>query len=187
MLRLGSSSKRVEKQSKTDLINTFRKLWEQHVMWTRAFIISTAANLEDLQSVTRRLLKNAADMAEQFRVFYGRQRAVRLEELLGDHFLIAARLINNEKAGNTRAAEEERQLWLKNADGIIAFLEQINPYWTKDRWQDLFYSHLEMTENEAVLRLQGKFESDIAQFDLIEEEALKMADLMAEGIDRQFG
>ena len=38
------------------LMNRLRQLWGQHVYWTRFFIISTADQLEDLQTVTDRLL-----------------------------------------------------------------------------------------------------------------------------------
>lgn len=46
----------------------------------------------------------------------------------------------------------------------------------------MLYSHLEMTEKEAVLRLQGKYLADMEIFESIEEEALKMADYMFCGI-----
>lgn len=36
------------------LMNRIRQLWEQHVYWTRFFIISTAADLGDLEPVTNR-------------------------------------------------------------------------------------------------------------------------------------
>ena len=46
----------------------------------------------------------------------------------------------------------------------------------------MLYSHLEMTENEATLRLQWNYSADIEVFDDIENEALKMADYMICGI-----
>lgn len=45
------------------LMQRLRQLWEQHVYWTRFFIISTAAGLADLAPVTERLLQNPKDFA----------------------------------------------------------------------------------------------------------------------------
>lgn len=45
------------------LMQRLRQLWEQHVCWTRFFIISTAAGLADLSPVTDRLLQNPKDFA----------------------------------------------------------------------------------------------------------------------------
>ena len=50
----------------------------------------------------------------------------------------------------------------------------------------MMYSHLEMTEKEATLRLNGKYTADINIFDDIENEAFNMADYMFCGISRQF-
>ena len=49
----------------------------------------------------------------------------------------------------------------------------------------MLYSHLEMTEKEAVLRLGGNYLADIKIFHEIEKEALKMADYMFCGILKQ--
>ena len=48
-------------RNKNMISKTLRKLWEQHVMWTRSFIISTASDLNDLELVTNRLLQNPTD------------------------------------------------------------------------------------------------------------------------------
>ena len=42
----------------------------------------------------------------------------------------------------------------------------------------MLYRHLEMTEKEATLRLQGKYQADIHMFDEIEQEAFEIADYM---------
>ena len=49
--------------NRKEIINKMRKLWSQHVYWTRFFIISTAEELPDLKYVTNRLLENPGDFA----------------------------------------------------------------------------------------------------------------------------
>jgi len=168
------------------LSKQLRKLWEQHVYWTRFFIISTAADLGDLKPVTNRLLRNPMDFAQLLAPFYGDSIAEEFEMLFTQHLLIAADLVNAAKNQDKDKADQSRRAWYQNADEIAVFLSEINPYWSNDVWRDLLHSHLEMTEMEAVLRLSGKYEKDIKIFDEIEEEALKMADYMTYGISRQF-
>lgn len=169
-----------------NLTNTFRKLWEQHVMWTRSFIISTAANLGDLQFVTQRLMRNPTDFANELQKYYGAKNAAKFKDLLTEHLAIAGQLVNQAKAGNAAAAEISRKKWYQNADEIAAFLSSINPYWSKQAWQTMLYKHLKLTENEAVSRLNSQYAFDIALYDEIEAQALEMADMMTEGITRQF-
>ncbi len=170
-----------------NLMNTFRKLWEQHIMWTRSFIISIASNLGDLTMVTNRLLQNPSDFENVLRPFYGRENAAKFQSLFQEHLLIAAKLVNDAKAGNTAEVKEDEIKWYENADQIAAFMASINPYWSEQEWRALLYDHLKMTENEAVERLNGQYEADILIYDSIEEQALKMADLMSTGIIKQFG
>jgi len=169
------------------LTNLFRKLWEQHVTWTRSFIISTAADLGDLQPVTQRLLRNPGDFANALQQYYGAQNAERISQLLTEHLTIAAQLVNAAKQGDAGGVETYRDQWYENADEIAAFLAAINPYWNEEMWRNMLYDHLQMTEDEAVDRLNGQYASDIALYDEIEEQGLNMADAMTEGIIRQFG
>ena len=79
-------------------------------------------------------------------------------------------------------ADIARKKWYKNADEIAGFLHCVNHCWSEEKWKDMMYSHLEMTEKEATLRLNGKYTADINIFDDIENEAFKMADYMFCGI-----
>ncbi|MEL7608484.1 MAG: acetylglutamate kinase [Bacillota bacterium] len=163
-----------------------RRLWNEHVLWTRFFIVSTAFNSPDLQFVTQRLLQNPKDFAEELQPFYGKKKATQFEQLLADHLLIAAQLVNAAKAGDTAEAEKQRKKWYANGEEIADFLGSINPFWSARTWKTLFFDHLRMTEDEAVFILTGQFEKSIEEYDHIQAEALKMADVMTCGIIRQF-
>ena len=161
---------------------TKRQLWEQHVYWTRFFIISTAADLGDLDAVTQRLLRNPKDFAKVLAEFYGAMPAMEFEELLTQHLMIGGQLVNAAREHDNVKADELRGEWYQNADEIAAFLAYLNPYWDQKTWQTMLYDHLSMTEQEAALRLQGDYAQDIQVFDKIEEETLAMADYMFQGI-----
>ena len=52
-----------------------RKLWEDHVTWTRLFIVSFVDDLPDLCATTRRLLQSQVDINTAIEPFYGSQRS----------------------------------------------------------------------------------------------------------------
>ena len=166
------------------LMNRIRQLCSQHVYWTRFFIISTAADLPDLEPVTKRLLKNPKDFAKLLTPIYSVRVASRFDELFTAHLLIAADLVGAAKKGEVEKVNYSRELWYKNADEIACFLHSVNRYWDEAKLKEMLYSHLEMTEREATLRLQGSYSADITVFDEIENEALKMADYMFCGINK---
>ena len=149
-----------------EIINIMRKLWSQHVYWTRFFIISTAEKV--------------------LKLFYGEKKADEFKKLLTEHLQIAGDLVNADKNMNTSKADDLRKKWYANADNIAEFLAVINPYWCEQKWRDMMYSHLNMTEKEAGLRLKKEYPKDIEIFESIEKEALEMGDYMACGIVKQF-
>lgn len=169
-----------------NLSNLLRKLWEQHVMWTRSFVISAAHDLKDIEFVTKRLLENPTDFAQVFRQYYGDEIAKQFEELLKEHILIAADIVKATKANESKEIEELLEKWYHNADQIAEFLSKINPYWDEEEWRFMLSSHLVLLEKEIMNRISGNYEEDVAIYDIIEDQALEMADLMAAGIIQQF-
>lgn len=169
-----------------NLMNEFRKLWEEHVIWTRLFIISMLAGLPDLDAATKRLLRNPSDFAKTLEIFYGKQKAEQFKNLLEEHLKIAASIVENAKGGNDKAVEQYMRLWYANADRIAAFLSSINPYWSEEEWKRLLHDHLRMTADEVTARLKGEYTKDSVIFDMIQEQALEMGDNMTAGMIRQF-
>ena len=169
-----------------NLRNQMRMLWEQHVYWTRMTIISIAADLPDLDLTTQRLLRSATDFEMAFKPFYGEEIARAFGALIKEHLVIAAQLVKAAKAGDNQAASDAEKRWYANADQIVYFLNRINPFWSVDEMRSLWYEHLALTKSEAVARLHKEYAKDIAIFDQIEQEALMMADVLSDGIIRQF-
>jgi hypothetical protein len=62
--------------------DAMRKLWVDHVTWTRLFIISAVGDLPDKAVTTQRLLQNQTDIGNAVAEFYGRQAGDKLTALL---------------------------------------------------------------------------------------------------------
>jgi len=164
-----------------------RKLWEDHIVWTRGFIISTAHSLPDAGPTTQRLLANQVDIGNAFRRFYGDAIADQLTQLLTDHILIAAQLVTAAKAGDGDAVATASARWTANADDIARLWSTINPRsWPFDEMQEHMRTHLALTLDEAVLRLGGNFAGDVAKYDEVHAAILDMADMLSTGIIQQF-
>ena len=169
-----------------ELVNYFRMLWEQHITWTRMAIVAIINNLPDKDLILQRLLRNPVDFANALRTFYGDKAAQTFEELLTEHLTIAAELVQAAKAGNTNAAAEAEQRWFENASQIAEFLGTLNPYWSVEDWNAMMNEHLELLKDNVTDLLARNYQESINGYDDIEAQALEMADMMAEGIARQF-
>jgi hypothetical protein len=83
------------------LRDAMRKLWEDHITWTRLFIVSAAADLPDKETVTERLVQNQVDIGNAIKPYYGNAAGEKLASLLKEHITTAAELVGAAKAGNT--------------------------------------------------------------------------------------
>lgn len=106
--------------------------------------------------------------------------------MLTSHLVIAAQLVKAAKAGDNKAAADAEKQWYANADEIANFLGSINPYWSQEDWKMMMHQHLVLVKAEAVDMITQNFEAGIQVYDEIERQALEMADVMAEGIIKQF-
>jgi hypothetical protein len=169
-----------------DLMNEMRMLWEQHGAWTRMAIISIVFGLPDEEFVVNRLLKNPVDIANVLEPLYGRKIASTFNALLKDHLVIAAQLVKETKAGDNKSAKETEVKWYENANQLAVFLSHINPYWSSESWRAMFYRHLALVKAQAAAMLTKDYGAGINAYDKNEIELLEMADMMSEGIIKQF-
>jgi len=163
------------------------KLWEDHVTWTRVYIMSVTSGLPDADAAAGRLLQNQTDIGNAVKPLYGDQAGEQLTSLLREHILIAAELLAAAKAGDTAGFEDANERWYQNADDIAAFLNSANPrYWPLDDMQMMMKDHLDLTLEEASARLNGDWAGDVAAYDKVHDEILQMSAMLTEGILRQF-
>ena len=173
-------------KAEADFKSLNRLLWEQHVYWTRMIIISIVFNLPDIKYVQERLLRNAPDMGNSLRPFYGDQIADRYAELIKEHLVLAAELVTAAAKGDAKGAAEKEKEWYRNADDIVLFLSNINPCLDEETVKAMFYNHLSLTKLEAVYMIEKNYKESIAVFDKVEAEALEMADEISDSIIKQF-
>ncbi len=173
-------------KSEVCLTNALRMLWEQHIAWTRMAIISIITSSPDVDIVTERLLRNPIDFERALKSFYGNRIASKFSHLFKSHLVIAAQLVKAAKAGDKEASANAEKRWYANANEIAAFLASINPYWSQEDWKTMLHEHLALTKSEAINILISNYAEGITVYDKIEEQALKMADVMAKGIVKQF-
>jgi hypothetical protein len=167
--------------------NAMRQLWEDHITWTRLFIVSFAADLPSTDATAQRLLRNQDDIGDAIKPFYGEAAGEQLSALLRDHILIAVEVLDAAKRGDTEAFEDANTRWYANGDDIAAFLNAANPRsWPLHEMQHMMKEHLDLTLQEASAHLSGDYETDIATYDLIHEQILEMADMLSVGIIQQF-
>ncbi|HEX5948660.1 MAG TPA: glycosyltransferase [Actinomycetota bacterium] len=173
-------------QEAYSLHSGLRRLWTDHVVWTRSYVVAAVADSPDASTAAERLLKNQEDIGAAVVPFYGKDAGAALTDLLKQHIMIAVELVAAAKAGDTARFADQDALWTKNAEEIAELLSGANPNWPKDDVVDILGIHLKLTKDEAVARMEGNWKADVEAFDQILTEILTLSDVLADGIVKQF-
>lgn len=163
-----------------------RKLWSDHVIWTRGYIVAAVAGTPDADAAAGRLLKNQEDIGQAIVTYYGKDAGDGLTALLKEHIMIAVDLVAAAKANDTDAFAKHDARWSDNARRIASFLAGANPNWPEKDVLDLLSLHLKLTKDEAVARIGGDWAADVNAFDDIFNEIMVLADALHDGIVAQF-
>jgi hypothetical protein len=170
----------------TSLKIGMRKLWADHVIWTREYIVAAVAGTPDAEAAAGRLLRNQEDIGNAIVPFYGAAAGTALTGLLKQHILIAVDLVAAAKSGDTTKFNDADARWTANIGEIAGLLSGANPHWPKKDVLDLLSLHLKLTKGEAVARLQKDWKADVQAFDDIFTEINTVADTLSSGILQQF-
>lgn len=163
-----------------------KRLWIDHVLWTRSFIVSDLAQLEDKADVLQRLLRNQDDIGNSIKPFYGEEAGNQLAKLLREHIELAGQVIAAAVGGNVDDFNKYNELWYKNADQIAAFLSKANPNYSEKVLKDMLYKHLQFVTDQVTARMNKEWKKDIEAFDLGEDHMIMFAQYLADGIIKQF-
>ena len=164
-----------------------RKLWEDHITWTRLAIVTFADGSPGFPATANRLLQNQRDIGDAIAPFYGAAAGDRLTALLQEHITVAVEVLRAAKAGDTDAFTEALSRWYENGNAIADFLAAANPRsWPDEVMRADMRTHLVQTLSEADHELHGQYASSVADYEGIHAHILMMADQLSAGIVAQF-
>jgi hypothetical protein len=163
-----------------------RRLWEDHVQWTRCYLIDQSANLPSTALTADRLLRNQSDIGNAIVPFYGQQAGAHLTALLQTHITGAVAVINAAESGDQAALDQANAAWYANANDIATFLAGANPNWRLADLQFHMKLHLDQTLAEAAAHLAGQWSADVTAYDIVDAHIRTMADILSDGIAKQF-
>jgi hypothetical protein len=181
--RLASNNGRAAPES---LTLAMRRLWSDHVIWTRQYLVAAAAERPEAKPAADRLLKNQDDIGNAVVPFYGDDAGKRLADFLKQHILIAVDIIDAAKKGEDARFGDANAKWDRNVEEIAGLLSSANPNWRQPELLDLLMQHLNLTRKEVSAHLHKQWEGDIEAFDQILTEILTVSDTLSEGIVKQY-
>ena len=163
-----------------------RKLWTDHVIWTRDYVIAAVDGSPSANAAAARLMKNQEDIGAAVGSIYGKAAGDQLTTLLKEHISIAVDIVKHAKAGDKAAQQTANTKWQQNGDAIASFLAKANPNWPRATLADMMAKHLTTTTDEVVARLTKNWDADVRAFDAVYNHMLMMADALTDGIIKQF-
>lgn len=167
--------------------DAMRKLWEDHVTWTRLAIVTFADGSAGFQATAARLLQNQVDIGDAIKPFYGDEAGVQLTALLHEHITIAVEILQAAKAGDTNAFNDATDRWYANANDIADFLSAANPrFWPNATMRADMKTHLDQTLTEAADELAGDYTASVADYEEVHLHILALADTLSSGLIGQF-
>lgn len=171
-----------------ELRNDMRRLWEDHVVFTRLAVTGIVLDLPDVNASVERLLQNQVETGDAIKPFYGEDAGNTLTGLLTEHVMVAADLVKAVKAGDDMTIVSDLQgRWNSNADEIATFLNSANPIaWRLPEVSGALRAHLGLALDEAQAVLNGDWKASIDAFDRNRMNMLNMADVLSAGIISQF-
>lgn len=168
------------------LYGSLRQLWTQLAVWSRALIVSVAANLGDIQAIKDRLAIIPDAFSRVLSRYFDPRDADRFRVLLIEHIAAMAALVTAEKNNDIQTVNQETENLYANAGRIAAQLAGMNPYWNQEQWGDLLNDYIEILLADLVARMEGDYSREITIFDDLEAQAIKMAEYMAQGMMQRF-
>jgi hypothetical protein len=184
--RTSNTANALQTEAAWTLKENMRKLWTDHVVWTREYIIAAVAGQPDAQSAADRLLQNQEHIGNAVAKYYGTAAGQQLTMLLKQHIAIAVDVVKAAKAGDKAGLKEAGDRWQQNGVEIADFLNKANPNWPRATLVEMMTRHLSTTTTEVEARLNRNWDDDVKAFDAVYDHILVMSDALSAGIVKQF-
>lgn len=163
-----------------------RKLWTDHAIFTRMFIIDLLGDLPGIDYTIDRLIKSQEQTGNCFRPFFGDVATESLVSLLNEHVTITIDLLRTIKVGNTTDATTLEDQWGTNVEHISTLFGTINQCYSVDELTDMFKTCLILTKYQFIARMDGDYNADVMYFDMGLNHISRISDYLTDGLIEAF-
>jgi hypothetical protein len=164
-----------------------RALWEAHGSWTHMVITSFVGNLPNLKAEEAVLLHNQVDIGNAVKPYYGAAAGNKLTRLLKKHILGAVDVLVAAKSADKAKLAQAEAAWYANGRQIADYLHAADPrFLSRSAARMMMKTHLNQVIEQAVDELEGHYAADARAFGPYIRHILDMADMISNGIIRQF-
>ena len=168
--------------SQMNLIFNARIYYRRLTTWTRAFIFSKYFGVGTEEALFERFYRESLNIGNMLEIIFGREYAEDYSNLVSQFPIALRDLIIAQQEGNTEAMDTSVERLYENVANRAAYLDDLNPYWSKEEYVDLFGTYIEYTLEIMNALASGDFEKDIALFDQLTAHTNKMGDVFAQGL-----
>jgi hypothetical protein len=178
----------VKPPSKVKLQRALRDLWVSHIFWVRNVVLSTKYGDKEAAKIAEdQVVQNAKEIANSIAPYYGKEASDKLFTLLAGHYGAIKDYMNAAFTGNKDGMKAASDKINKNAEEIATFLSSANPNWPKQTLLGALIAHggHHMAQIDAIQKKD--FTSEAKVWDGMKNHIYKIADVLAQGIVKQFG
>jgi hypothetical protein len=171
--------------NQVELSNVLRRYWTDAVHWIRALFLSVMFDLDNKESVEKRLVKNAKEFAEVYRVMYGDDVARQLEGHITNFYKNLSDMSELLFRGDMDAANRLNPDLYADLDEIVRLVGSVNSNIDQTELQVSLYELLSLVLEEAFMIYSRDYDKGVDQYDRIVDQALRVADDLAYAITQQ--
>lgn len=168
------------------LNNSMRNAWSEYVHGIRMLMLSTVETLGDRDAVAGTVLESPRAVAVICAVYYPKESADRVEDLLTDMVRTGAAVFKAHKDKNKEKSEGYGEQWFDHADRLAEQLSSMNPNVELETVRKRIYAILQLLKQSAKMRLEKEYKEDILAYDSAKQESMEMADYLVNAIAKQF-
>ncbi len=182
----GEPTQSIDNEATNELKDIMKKAWLQKGFWTHILLVSVIEQLKDENEVTKRIMENPLDLESIYSRYYDSTVDVRISELFKQHLDIVKKYIESLVYKNEEEANRLSQQLYSNADDVAYFISAINPYIDQKKLKNMLYEHIDLIKKQIAARIDGDYTSEIAIYDLGEQQAVELANELSNAIIQQF-
>jgi hypothetical protein len=155
-----------------------RKLFSDNVIYIQDYVISSVAEIDNLEFITKRLEQNCLDIGNLVGLVYGTYNGNRFAELFVDYLSCEITFIDSTIDNKIEQSVSDKLQLHICAIPIVDFLAAIDDFERSDL-RELFFDNIHLTELYVMARIHKNYSDDIKAFDDLYNQTMWVADFLS--------